>query len=62
MTKGSAMGEITERLHHELDAEIERLKSSADPVGSDEPELGSYAARLRSLHDAVVVQERGETR
>jgi hypothetical protein len=56
------MGEITERLHHELDAEIERLKSSADPVGSDEPELGSYAARLRSLHDAVVVQERGETR
>ena len=51
------MGEITERLHHELDAEIERLEASADPVDADEPELEPYAARLQSLRAAVAALE-----
>ena len=56
------MGEITERLHHELDVQIERLQTSADPVDADEPELEPYAARLHSLRDAVVAQEIGSER
>lgn len=48
------MGDITKWLHHELDVEIERLETSADPVDTDEPELEPYATRLRSLHDALV--------
>lgn len=53
------MGEIIERLHHEIDAEIERLETSADPVDADEPVLEPYAARLHSLRDAVSALEGG---
>jgi hypothetical protein len=55
------MDEIAERLHAEIDAEIDRLSSSADRVDADEPELEQYATRLHSLHDAVVVEERGQS-
>ena len=56
------MSDVTRRLHDELDTEIGQLSTSADPAGADEPELEPYSTRLRSLHDAVVAQERGAGR
>ena len=51
------MSEVTSRLHAEIDAELNRLRTSGDRVSDDEPELAPYETRLRSLRDAVVAVE-----
>lgn len=56
------MGDDSERLRAELEVELEQLSTRADPDDADEPELEPYAARLRALYDAVLVQEGGASR
>lgn len=46
------------RLEAEIDAELDEVGSSVDPVGADEPVRAPYETRLHSLHDAVVQVER----
>jgi hypothetical protein len=46
------------RLQAEVDAELEWVRSSADPADGDEPERGPYEVRLRNLRDAVVAAEK----
>jgi hypothetical protein len=52
--------ETVRRLQADVDDQIEGLATRADPPGADEPELEPYRTRLRSMHDAVVAQQRGE--
>jgi hypothetical protein len=40
-------------LHAEIDHELRRVRSSADPADADEPERDPYEVRLRNLHNAV---------
>jgi hypothetical protein len=56
------MSDVIRQLHDELDSELDRLPSSADPEGDDEPELEAYATRLHSLHEAVAAQDRRSDR
>jgi hypothetical protein len=54
--------ETARRLHADLDEQISGLSTRADPAGTDEPELEPYRTRLRSMHDAVMAQQRGARR
>lgn len=48
-----------ENLEVQVDAELALVEASVDPVGEDEPEASPYAARLHSLHAAVISLESG---
>jgi hypothetical protein len=49
-----------ENLEVQVDAELALVEASVDPVGEDEPEAAPYAARLHSLHAAVISLESGQ--
>lgn len=53
------MNDLTRRLRLELDAELDGLATTSDPVDADEPGLEPYATRLHSLRNAVMAQEEG---
>lgn len=59
-TSGSPQEEghdrYTRPLRAEIDAELEQVATSADPVGADEPEREPFETRLHDLHDAAVQQ------
>lgn len=47
-------------LHESVDLELAEVAHSADLDGDDVPERELYEPKLRSLHDAVVVEEKAE--
>lgn len=49
-------------LHVEIDVELAHVQTSSDAPENDEPEVTPYETRLRSLHDAVVAEERADRR
>ncbi|MGY0540906.1 hypothetical protein ACW14X_25590 [Nocardioides sp. YJ-D4] len=56
------MSDEHSHLHAEIDVELAHVQASSDAPEDDEPEREPYETRLRSLHEAVVTQERTDRR
>ena len=56
------MSDEHSHLHAEIDVELAHVQMSSDTPEDDEPEREPYETRLRSLHEAVVAEERTDRR